>query len=388
MVHIILFILKIIGIILASIIGILLFLILIVLLVPIRYQIYGEKREDMKLEGKVTWLLHLIYLRVTYESNKSIIKLRIFGRLFYDSQNVKNSKNKIKNGKKKAKYKKVKNRNIKDKETENNKIEKTSKTNESGIADEVGDNVIGKINIENIKDTVDKAKEAVTEKVKEEFIDEPIDKAMDHSKREANKKESDKLFIHPIGDSIDETKEKDEDTYDTGEYNKTKKGFFYKLKAFLRKLLNIPKKIVELLIKVKNSIKKVYYIIIGFLEKWHKIRAFLQNEINKKGLKNSFLSLRKIFKHIRPRKLTAEVEFGTGDPCSTGQLLGGLAVFYGYYGEAVQIIPNFETAMLEGSILCKGRIRLFTLLIICIKLILNKEFRTMIENFKAFKEEL
>lgn len=384
MVHIILFILKIIGIILASIIGILLFLILIVLLVPIRYQIYGEKREDMKLEGKVTWLLHLIYLRVTYESNKSIIKLRIFGKLFFDSQNGKNSNNRLKKGKKKVKNKKVKNRNIKD----NDKVKKVNKSKESGIVDEVGDNVIGKINIENIKDTVDKVKEVVKDKVKEELIEEPIDKAMDNSKSEAYKKESDKSLVHPIGDSIDETKEKDEDTSNSGESNKTKKSLYNKLKVILRKLLNIPKKIIELLIKVKNSIKKVYYIIIGFLEKWHKIRAFLKDEINKKGLKNSFLSLRKIFKHIRPRKLTAEVEFGTGDPCSTGQLLGGLAVFYGYYGETVQVIPNFETAMLKGTIFCKGRIRLFTLLIICIKLILNKEFRTMIENFKAFKEEL
>ena len=451
MVHFILFILKIIGIILASILGILLLLILVVLFVPIRYQIYGEKREDMKLEGRVTWLLHLIYLRVTYESNKSIIKLKVFGKLFYDSQNLKDEKNKIKKDKKKVKDKKVKDKKVKDKKVkdrnavdknardnlkENKDIKNTSKTEGNGLTEEAADNVIGKVNIENIKDVVEKVKDTVTEKVKEELVEEPIEKAMDDTEKEACKKENDKSFVQSIDKSTeesteeskeesteeskeesaeeskeeskeesteesteeskdesteksidDDTKEKEEDSLDSDEAGETNKGLFYKFKTLLRKLLKIPKKIIELFIKVKNSIKKVFYIIIGFLEKWHKIKAFLQNEINKKGLKNAFVSLKKIFIHIRPKKLNIAVEFGTGDPCLTGQLLGGLSILYGYYGETVQITPNFETKILEGSIFCKGRIRLFTLLIICIKLILNKEFRKLIENFKAFKEE-
>ncbi len=427
MVHFILFILKIIGIILASILGILLLLILVVLFVPIRYQIYGEKREDMKLEGRVTWLLHLIYLRVTYESNKSIIKLKVFGKLFYDSQNLKDEKNKIKKDKKKVKDKKVKDKKVKDKKVkdrnavdknardnlkENKDIKNTSKTEGNGLTEEAADNVIGKVNIENIKDVVEKVKDTVTEKVKEELVEEPIEKAMDDTEKEACKKENDKSFVQSIDKSTeesteeskeesteeykeesteksidDDTKEKEENSFDSDEAGETNKGLFYKFKTLLRKLLKIPKKIIELFIKVKNSIKKVFYIIIGFLEKWHKIKAFLQNEINKKGLKNAFVSLKKIFIHIRPKKLNIAVEFGTGDPCLTGQLLGGLSILYGYYGETVQITPNFETKILEGSIFCKGRIRLFTLLIICIKLILNKEFRKLIENFKAFKEE-
>lgn len=408
MVHFILLILKIIGIIFASILGILLLLILVVLFVPIRYKIYGEKREDIKLEGRVTWILHLIQLRVTYESNKSIIKLKVFGKLFYDSQNLKDNETK-KDKKKKSKGKKVKSKgkskksakrnekdlkdkNLKDKKDKKNKkikenkdLQNTSEAEEDRLSEEVADNVIGKVNIENIRDVVDKVKDTVTEVVKEELIEEPIEKAMDETKEKAShKKESGKS----IEESIDETKEKDEDSSDADEYSETNKGPFYKFKTLLRKLIKIPKKIIEFFIKVKNSIKKVYYIIIGFLEKWHKIKAFLHNDINKKGLKNIILSLKKVFRHIRPKKLNIDVEFGTGDPCSTGQLLGGLAMIYGYYGETVQIIPNFETEILEGSIFCKGRIRLFTLLIICIKLILNKEFRMLIENFKVFKEEL
>ncbi|WP_313129257.1 DUF2953 domain-containing protein [Anaerocolumna sp.] len=381
MVNLILLILKILVIILASILGILLLLVLIVLLVPIRYQLYGEKRDEIKLEGKASWLLRLIYLRFTYESNKFIIRVRIFGKLFYDSQNY-NSKKKVKKEKKKkVKNKKRKEGNGKEQSRKENKeIEDrvgTSKdTEENGLAEEAADNIIGKVNPEYIQETIDKAKDAIIEKAKEEFIEEPIDNA------EA------KTYKKEKAESIDETKETEEDSSDYHKDNGNNKGLFSKIKAFLRKLLKIPKKIIKLFTKIKNSLKKVYYIIVEILGKLHKIRAFLKNEVNKKGIKYIFLSLKKIFKHIRPQKLKIDGEFGTGDPCSTGQLLGGLAVFYGYYGENAHIVPNFETAILEGSIFCKGRIRLFTLLIICIKLIFNKEFRKMIENFKAFKEEL
>lgn len=74
---IILNILKIIGIILASILGILLLIILVVLFCPIRYHVFGT--ECYNNEGnhsniivKVSWLLHLIGLDVSINSNISI----------------------------------------------------------------------------------------------------------------------------------------------------------------------------------------------------------------------------------------------------------------------------------------------------------------------------
>ena len=74
---IILNILKIIGIILASIFGILLLMILVVLFCPIRYHVFGT--ECYNNEGnhsniivKVSWLLHLIGLDVSINSNISI----------------------------------------------------------------------------------------------------------------------------------------------------------------------------------------------------------------------------------------------------------------------------------------------------------------------------
>ena len=65
--HVILTILKILGILLLVILGLLLVIVLSVLFVPVRYQLEGEKTSPgwSEANGKirVSWLLHLIHLR-------------------------------------------------------------------------------------------------------------------------------------------------------------------------------------------------------------------------------------------------------------------------------------------------------------------------------------
>jgi len=84
MLHIILILLKIIGIILASVLGLLLFFLLIILFVPIRYRINANNRDTVFAEVKVSWLFRIIYLRVSFVNNKFNMILRIFGKVFYD----------------------------------------------------------------------------------------------------------------------------------------------------------------------------------------------------------------------------------------------------------------------------------------------------------------
>ena len=43
-----------------------------------------------------------------------------------------------------------------------------------------------------------------------------------------------------------------------------------------------------------------------------------------------------LWKQIHPRRMRGKVIFGTGDPCSTGELLGVFALFYAWYGNGVQ----------------------------------------------------
>ena len=70
MLHILILILKIIGIIIAVILGILLLLIAIFLFVPVHYEVQGRCDGDLdSLKGKVqvTWLLQLVRADILYK---------------------------------------------------------------------------------------------------------------------------------------------------------------------------------------------------------------------------------------------------------------------------------------------------------------------------------
>lgn len=82
MLHIMLLILKIIGIILICILGMVLFAVLCALFVPLRYQIEvmreeGEGKPPVVVRVKVTWLLHLINVLLRYPANV-YVRVRIF----------------------------------------------------------------------------------------------------------------------------------------------------------------------------------------------------------------------------------------------------------------------------------------------------------------------
>lgn len=79
MLHILLLILKIIGIILAAILGILVLLVCIVLFVPVRYEVSGKCEgniDSLKAKIKVTWLLHLVRVDAYFKNRKLRWRLR------------------------------------------------------------------------------------------------------------------------------------------------------------------------------------------------------------------------------------------------------------------------------------------------------------------------
>lgn len=80
MLHILLMILKIIGIVLLAILGILVALLLIILFVPVRYRVKGKKQEDdINGTAKVSWLFGLISVVVQYQEKSVVLKVRLFG---------------------------------------------------------------------------------------------------------------------------------------------------------------------------------------------------------------------------------------------------------------------------------------------------------------------
>lgn len=115
------------------------------------------------------------------------------------------------------------------------------------------------------------------------------------------------------------------------------------------------------------------------------IKVFWQE--NKPAVQKIFRKIRELLKALLPKKLEGTIWFGTGDPCTTGELTGVLAVLYGFYGERLHIYPDFNRAVFETELLVAGKIRLFTFLRICITVVLDKEIGRLIKNIKSFGSE-
>ncbi len=307
MLHIILYILKTIGIILLVIIGLLLLMLVSIMFVPIRYKLnVSSKDGNVYFNGRVSWLLHLIHVAVKKDTKDPRIWIRLLGIKIFDSSKKKKQKKEAKKKQKKEFKKEPK------KEKKNDVRQKDYKETKPNIRDEF--------------------------------------KSRDF--------DSDKT-----------------ESYIEGENSYEKKPSFmgkikYKIKKIKDKIINAIKKLCNIRQKIK--------IVVDFVK----------DEINKEGFKTIYGSLKKLLKHLMPTELNLQLLFGTGDPCSTGQALGVLSILYSLYGQHIEITPDFENEVVEGKLDAKGRIRLFTVIMIVIKLICDKKFKRLKNNFNALKEAL
>lgn len=291
MIHIILLVLKIIGLILAAILGIILLFILSVLFVPVHYRIKAGYRKEISADIRVRWLFPALYMRFCFADEKLAVKFMLFGIPVYNSKR-------------------------KRRERKQRKVRKKAYK--------------------------------VRAQEKQDIVKEP---------------ESPLFSEEPLSDSTESVI-----------FEAEEESFFYKLKSLWKKIAGLFKKIP---VTLKNLFSKA-----------GQVKRFVQNEENRKGMGRIWEAFKKSAAHILPKKFKADVRFGTGDPCTTGQALGVCAVFYGWYQDSIHIVPDFEQAVLEGELYAAGRIRMVTLLIIGIKLILDKDMQNLIHNFKQFKEEL
>lgn len=353
MLHVILLILRIIGIILLILLSTILVMLFAVLLIPIRYRILLEHGEEFNLDGVISWLLHILHARIIYRDGKPHICIRIFGFILYDNLRIRVPKKRIKRHKRLRKKRrtkdgmKIKSVELRKTESDPDQFRRMQETEDQEIkvSQEVNDN----------KETI-----------------------ISHEGNENNANLSRK------GIRLSETNEvhgADEDS----EYEREKQYFFEKLANRIRKIKN---KILDFFRKMKESILRWFEKLVNFRKYSHLIIDFIRNEVNKEGFRYTFYSMKKLLKHILPTTLRSTLIFGTGDPSSTGQVLGVMGIFYSFYGDKVSITPDFENERLEGKHFARGRIRLITILIIVIKLMVDKRFKELRRNFTILKEAL
>lgn len=342
---VLLLILKIIGITLLVVLGLLLLVILLVLFVPIRYKGHALKTEGenavFELSALASWLNPLLRIRVWFEEKKVHFTVRLIGFCLVNSDREKKEKKPKKEKKKKEK---------KEATSEENEVQPEQKELQSEC---------------------------------KEIQPEPNEVSPEHNAVQPEVEE-----VHPENEESEESASE----VDSIEGAEQKVRFGERLKAIFDKIHSVVNKIIALPGKILQTIKKkVTHVVESIkllIKKKDAVVRFVTKEANKVVIADAFRFLRKVLKHILPRKIKGWVHYGTGDPESTGKAIGIASIFYPVYAKNFRIEPDFNEKVVEGEVNFRGKIRIITLLVMFLRFWWNKQTKRFRKELKRLKKVL
>lgn len=323
MLHIILLILKIIGIVLLSVLGLLILSIVCALFVPVRYRIRvtrteGEGQPPATAYVKVTWLLHIVNILVRYPA-EVIVRARV---LIFTLFRIPEKEKKTKKQKKKEKAKKEKKK----------KEEKKEEGEEEKPAESI---------------------EQYVEIKEEPYVAFMGDEEIESEPEEAEEAEEKKSLLDRIINFVDKIKQ----------IIKKIKVFFENIQYTIRKFCD----------KIKAVLDNIQYY-----------REVLESDPFRQSLQMCKGEIGWVLKRLKPDKFEADLIIGMEDPATTGEILAICGMIYPLIGRHVHIAGDFECekTRVEGSLYIRGRIRAFTFLRIAIRLYFNKDIKKLIKLLK------
>ena len=368
MLHIILGILKVIGIILLAVVGLLILCLLTLLFVPVRYRISGKK-ENQILEGhvQVTWIFHAVGLAADYREKQLMINLKLFG---FSLKRIGGE----------------------DTEKRERKKQKKKSSGSFGKKKEPG-----KEAAEEFKDEeeVFPAEEEVFRT--EAFSGEMIDKIQ--QEREKSVEESaDVVGERELQQPVFEEKNADERFGEAGRALREKieipikkaTGVFQTISRILVKIFEFILYLPERLLDLAWKISDIFDAGENAMEKLEKTGCELQKKAKPFLTDNSKALYKRIFGYLKyfwkcygPRKIRGWMRYGTGAPDITGQLTGLMYMFLPASADRFELIPDFTETVFETDITLKGHIRACHLIKVAFLLWRDKQLRGLIRKVRA-----
>lgn len=317
LVHVILLILKVLGITLLILLGIVLLLVLLLLLAPFHYTIDAEYYGDVKAVGRIQWLCFVLDLKGVYGNNKFLYYLKSFG--FMISTNDEEDKH----------Y-----RAVSDEEAESDK-------------------------------SSNKVKPSETEKVPVRVVEDDFVTYEQEPKPESEPQKK-SIFMRI--------------------YEGIESGLEWVVTIPMRvhdKISELMARILDFFANLAENMNKVIKKRDMILQKITGVRSLLEKPYTKKVLKDGKVLLKKMWKHVRPRKLQGNIHFGLEDPATTGQLLGVVGMLYPVYRNHFVIAPDFEQQIFEGKIYAKGRVQIGRMTFLALRFMLTRDFFKTVQKARA-----
>lgn len=366
MLHIILLILKIIGIVLLCILGILIFSIVCALFVPVRYQIRvsreeGEGKPPFAAYVKVTWLLHLVNILVQYPADV-ILRVRLtFITLFRLPQKEKPDK---KQAEKAEETDKQKNSQPK-KQQEERKVQKDGQIEEKD--EQQGQQIESPLSEDTLQTDMDINTSSEQENISESRADDYVAFESDFTR---------------IDDSAEQEPAPEPSVGEGDPHAKEKFSLLTKFKEIIDKIKQIVEKIKAFFENIQYTIRKFCDKIKSMLDNIEYYQQVIESEPFKQSLQLCRKELKSLYRGVKPDKFEAKATIGMDDPATTGKILAIYGMFYPFIGQNVQIAGDFERTHIEGNIYIRGKIRAFTFLKTAIRVYFNKDIKKLIKLLK------
>lgn len=117
-------------------------------------------------------------------------------------------------------------------------------------------------------------------------------------------------------------------------------------------------------------------------EKFRQFYKEYKDETNRHAVSRLWKELCRLLRHYKPRKLKADLTFSLSDPALTGNVLGMISLMPAVYRYPCSIIPDFESDKLymEGSLMIQGKVTVYVFLISLLRLIRDKEFMKTVKR--------
>lgn len=333
MLHILLLILKWIGIVLAVFLLLVLLLINLGLFVPVRYRADASCQNDIEIleaEFELSWMWKLFFLTACWKKGKADMKIRIGWKYLFSE-------------------------------------EKEGKSEE-------------KIEVPEEKEENDLQKEKEEQKfLKEQKESLPPEKTNRSLPENNVQEQAEKRECHQEKTESGIDKEEEEQESFTADRRKAggrkKKPLWDRMKE----------KISEWIESCKSFWRKILAMGRNFRGKKEQIESFLTDASHRRAFCSLKREVRRFLGHVSPKDVKIVGKIGLEDPYMTGQALAVLGMLFPFLGENTVIVPDFENKVLEGSVHIEGKIHNFRMLAILWRLIKDRDVRKIIIDIKKLK---
>lgn len=371
-------ILKVLGIILLSILGLLLIIILLFLFVPFVYKIRVKYvGKQLEADGEVSFLFRLLRARATYKEELNYEAKAAFFTLI-SSEKAGRDEEDGKEAHKESKAADVK--------TEDTSL-KTAEAKEGEGVTSTG--ITEPEEAEEAKVETGRRQEAETQTPKSTIVERELEAEAD-SKQVNNQPESIKQEDSNIEDGTQEDCKQAvcgqvNEENKAGKKAKSKKAKKQKSKK-TKKKLNIFAKIEEIKEKFEAKWTAFKETFLSLNNKKEAVLKFINAEGTADGIFYLLTQSKILIKMILPKEIKGWLRFGTGDVYTEGQYLTYLCFVYPLYAGKFDIIPEWEEEVIEVDATFSGKIRMFAMLLIGLKLLFSKKVKALLRNFNRCKK--